>query len=316
MKERFYSFNNYLKGVFGQRVHRLSLDAGFSCPNLDGTLGSSGCIYCNNRGFSRYAYTDTALESQIEGSIKFYNKRYGVKKFIAYFQAFTNTYASMENLSQAYEVIRRYPQIVGLTISTRPDCVNEEKIKLIFQYSKDYLVWIEYGLGSTQEHLLRAINRNHSYQDFLKALKLARSYGVNVGVHLILGLPSQTHSEMLEDAKRLASLDIQGIKFHVLHVLKDTPLEKMYQSKKVNLLAKEEYVKAAADFLERIPQSFVILRLVSDAPAQYLVAPSWINRKQEAIEAIKKELEKRGTYQGYYLKNSLQKHESISCKNQ
>ncbi|UCG35016.1 MAG: TIGR01212 family radical SAM protein [Candidatus Omnitrophota bacterium] len=314
MKDRFYSFNNYLKKMFGERIHRLSLDAGFSCPNLDATLSSQGCIYCNNRGFSRFAYTNSALESQIEESIEFYNQRYGVKKFIAYFQAFTNTYASLEELSKAYEVIKKYPEIVGLTISTRPDCVDEEKIKLISQYTKDYLVWIEYGLQTTHNHLLENINRNHTYEDFLKAFRLTRNYGINVGVHLILGLPSQNHNQILEDAKELASLDIQGIKFHVFHVLKDTPLEKMYEQKRVNLLDKEEYVKIVCDFLERIPRFFVILRLVSDASDKYLVAPSWINRKQEVIEAIKKELEKRETFQGYRLTDSMKTHESTGCK--
>ncbi len=314
MKDRFYSFNNYLREKFGQRIHRLSLDAGFSCPNLDGKLSTEGCIYCNNRGFSRFAYTNTAIESQIEKSIEFYEKRYGVKKFIAYFQAFSNTYADLKRLDQTYAVIKKYPQIVGLAISTRPDCIDEDQIKLISQYNKDYLVWIEYGLQTTHDELLKKINRNHTYQDFIEALNLTRNYGINVGVHLIFGLVSQTEEQILEDATKLSSLDIQGLKFHLLHVLKDTPLEKMYKQGKVSLLSKDDYVKIVCDFLERIPQSLVILRLVSDAPNQYLVAPSWINQKQEVIEAIKKELERRGTCQGYYLDNPAQKHESISCK--
>jgi len=198
MKERFYSFNNYLKGVFGQRVHRLSLDAGFSCPNLDGTLGSSGCIYCNNRGFSRYAYTDTALESQIEESIKFYNKRYGVKKFIAYFQAFTNTYASMENLSQAYEVIRRYPQIVGLTISTRPDCVNEEKIKNIAKF---------FDLISKFSHIAKI---DHVPQ-FIEQLDLLMEAGDD---------PSQDEYESLDNACQVLTFHkAKGLEFPVVFMV-------------------------------------------------------------------------------------------------
>ena len=301
MQGRFYSFNNYLKEKFGQRVHRISIDAGFDCPNLDGTLDKDGCLYCNNKAFGTFARVKRTVKEQIEESIQFYSERLRVKKFIAYFQSFTNTYANLQILREKYDIIKKFPQIVGLAISTRPDCVDEEKIKLISKYRKDYLVWVEYGLQTTHEHILHKINRQHTYKDFLHALELSRKYGINVGVHMILGLPLATYEDMIEDARRLSKLDIQGIKFHILHILKDTGLEKMNRRRELNLLSRPEYVRIVCDFLERIPSFWVILRLVSTAFSDYLVAPSWINEKAQVIEDIKKELKRRGTYQGYYL---------------
>ncbi len=180
MNERFYSFNRYLREKFGEKVQRISLDAGFSCPNLDGTLSDNGCIYCNNQGFSPYSRSAKGVSEQIKESIDFYRKRRKINKFIAYFQAFSNTYADLKVLSHNYDIIKEFPQIVGLFIATRPDCVDEAKIKFIAGYKKQYLVWLEYGLQTTHNHILKAINRNHSYEDFLKALKLSRKYGLNV----------------------------------------------------------------------------------------------------------------------------------------
>jgi len=302
MEEYFYSFNRYLKEKFGQRVHRISIDAGFNCPNIDGTLSNYGCIYCNNKGFAKYAGSSKTIEEQIEESMLFYRKRMGVNKFIAYFQAFTNTYADMETLHLRYDTIRKFPDIVGLFISTRPDCVDKEKISLIAQYLNDYLVWIEYGLQTTDNSILRKINRNHTYEDFLRAYELTRKNHINVGVHMILGLPSQEYEGMMQDAERLSHLDIQGIKFHVLHVLKDTQLESLYKNGEIRLLSKNEYVKIICDFLERIPSSFTILRLVSTAREDYLVAPNWINRKITLKEEVNQEFKRRRTYQGYLVR--------------
>lgn len=300
MAERFYSFNKYLKEKFGERVHRISIDGRFSCPNIDGTLSDQGCIYCNNKGFAKYAGTPKSIEEQIEESIIFYRKRMGVNKFIAYFQAFTNTYADIETLQERYDTIRKFPDIVGLFISTRPDCVDKEKLSLIAQYSNDYLVWIEYGLQTTHNRILKQINRNHTYEDFLNAYDLTRSYDINVGVHVILGLPSQQYEETMQDADRLANLDIQGIKFHVLHILKDAPLEVLYKVEKIQLLTRDEYVKIICDFLERIPQTVAILRLVSTALKNYLVAPGWINNRGILKEEINQEFKRRETYQGCF----------------
>lgn len=299
MANKFYPFSQYLKNKFGERVHRVSINAGFKCPNLDGALSADGCIYCNNKAFGIYANADKLVEDQINESIKFYRERFGVKKFIAYFQSFSNTYADTKILKKRYDIIRRFPEIVGLAISTRPDCIDQEKIELISQYQKDYLVWVEYGLQTTHNRLLNSINRNHTYEDFLTAVKLSRDYEINVGAHVILGLPNATRDQMEEDAQRLAKLDIQGIKFHVLHVLKGTRLESMYQRNEIKLLERDAYIKILCDFLEIIPSSMIILRLISTAFKDYLIAPKWINDKNEVIKQLNREFDTRKTYQGY-----------------
>ncbi len=297
-KPYFYSFNNYLRDKFGERVHRIGIDAGFSCPNLDGTVSDLGCVFCNNRAFVKFAGQRKSVEEQIEESMAFYRRRMGVRKFVAYFQAFSSTHADVETLRRKFDVIRKYPDIVGLFISTRPDCVDAHKISLIAGYQSDYLVWIEYGLQTTHDRLLRAVNRQHTFGDFLRAREMARAAGINVGVHMILGLPSQSRADMMIDADRLARLDIQGVKFHVLHVLKDSPLEELYNKREVELLSMEEYASLVCDYLERIPAGVTVLRLVSTAAPEYLVAPSWINDKAAVRNGIEKEFEKRGTRQG------------------
>jgi len=299
MRTQINSFNTYLRGKFGRRVQKISVDAGFNCPNLDGTLSKNGCIYCNNKAFGVYAGSGKSITEQIASSIEFYKKRMKVDNFIAYFQSFTNTYSDLKRLKENYDAIKKSPEIVGLFISTRPDCIDEEKLQLIVGYKKKYLVWIEYGLQTTHNRLLKVIKRNHTYEDFLNALALTRKYDINVGVHLILGLPSETRHDVIEDARRISSLDIQGVKFHVLHVLRGTKLEKYYQKGKIKLLGKKEYIGMICDFLEIVPPDLVILRLVSDAPSEYLVAPAWINQKVKVIEEINQELRRRGRFQGF-----------------
>lgn len=299
MKEPYYSFNRYLRGIFKERVHRISIDAGFDCPNLDGHLSNEGCIYCNNKAFGTYVRKNIDVSEQIKQSIQYYSKKLGVKKFIVYFQSFCNTYSDVKTLKERYDVIKDFPEIVGIFISTRPDCIDEEKIRLISSYKDNYLVWMEYGLQTTHNDLLAAINRGHTYEDFLSALALTRKYNINTGVHMILGLTA-CYEKIMEDAKRLASLDIQGIKFHVLHVLKETKLHKIYQEDKITLLSESEYVKIICDFLERTPQDKVVLRLVSSASQEHLIAPLWMNKKNEVILKINKEFALRNTWQGIY----------------
>jgi radical SAM protein (TIGR01212 family) len=205
-------------------------------------------------------------------------------------------------LKEKYDIIKKFPQIIGLTVSTRPDCIDEDKIKLIASYANDYLVWVEYGLQTTQERILKLINRNHTYENFLNTLQVSRKYNLNVAVHVILGLPTQTHKEIIEDALRISKLDIQGIKFHVLHVLKGTYLDKLYEMGQFKPLPEKDYVNIICDFLERIPREIIVLRLVSNASKDYLVAPFWINEKQRVIENINRQFLKRKTYQGYLCK--------------
>ncbi|MBF0494615.1 MAG: TIGR01212 family radical SAM protein [Candidatus Omnitrophica bacterium] len=300
---RYYSFNNYLRAKYGCRVHRLSLDAGFTCPNKDGKVGSGGCIFCNEQAFSVFAGKKLSLDAQIGESMEFARKRYGAEKFIAYFQNGSGTYGSTETLKQKYDTIRKYEDIVGLFISTRPDCIDEKNLDLIAEYLKDYEVWIELGLQTVHDRTLEFINRGHTFKQTEEAIQAIADRGIKVAVHLIAGLPGETADDMLETVKTIAKLPVAGVKFHVLHVLRDTPLENYYKQGKINLLDEGKYVNIISDLLAHIPKDWVILRLVSDANRKVLVAPDWVLRKQEIVEKIEKQLIKSGLCQGKLLED-------------
>jgi radical SAM protein (TIGR01212 family) len=292
----YYSFSTYLKERFHAKVKRLSLDAGFSCPNKD-EKGNGGCIFCNELGFSRYAGENKPLKDQIEESIGFARKK-GAEKFIAYFQNATNTYAEPARLKEAYDIIRGYPDIVALSISTRPDCVDDEKLDLIRSYARDYEVWVEYGIQTIHDRTLKNISRGHTFARSEEAITKTAGKGVKVGAHVILGLPGETTENMVETARKLSELPVSGVKLHVLHVLKGTPLEEMYARGEVRLLERDEYVNIACDFLENLRPDCVIMRLVSDANKEFLVAPEWINEKLPVINQIESEFSVRKTHQG------------------
>lgn len=292
----YYSFNSYLRERYGCKVKRISLDAGFSCPNKDGTAGSGGCIYCNELAFSHFAAAGFTLKEQIETSLE--RQRPLAGKFIAYFQNATNTYADPAKLKAVYDVIREYPEIVGLFISTRPDCVDDEKLDLIESYKNDYEVWIEYGVQTVNDTTLRAINRGHDFRASEEAIEKTARRGIKVAAHVILGLPGETREDMLRTADKLSALPVSGIKLHVLHVLTRTALADMYAAGKVRLMEMDEYVSATCDFLEHTNPECVILRLVSDANKDVLIAPLWINNKLDVIRRIDEEFARRGTTQG------------------
>ncbi|MBU1128239.1 MAG: TIGR01212 family radical SAM protein, partial [Candidatus Omnitrophica bacterium] len=294
----YYSFNNYLGDRFGAKVRRLSLAAGFTCPNRDGTLSNEGCIYCNEEGFSPFVAKDLSLARQIEESMAFAVKRYGAEKFIAYFQNATGTYAPVAKLKETYDIIRDYPDIVGLFISTRPDCIDSSKLDLIKRYTDEYEVWIEYGIGTVHDGTLEALNRKHTFAESRSAIEKTAERGIKVGVHVILGLPGETASDMMETACRISDLPVSGVKFHVFHVLVNTRLEAMFASGKIKLLDMEEYVSIISGFIERLPRECVVLRLVSDAKKEFLVAPEWMRHKENVISSIRKRLEELDTYQG------------------
>ncbi|KJJ85693.1 radical SAM protein, family [Candidatus Omnitrophus magneticus] len=283
----YYSFNDYLKQKFHTRVHRLSLNAGFSCPNRDGALDNKGCIYCNENAFSHFhGETIPSIETQIEKSMTFARERFNAKKFIAYFQNGSNTYASIETLKKTYDIIKKFPDIAGLYISTRPDCVEEEKLNLIKTYTKDYDVWIEYGLQTFHNKTLELINRRHTPEQSISAIKTTAEKGIKVAVHIILGLPGETTYDMLKTGEEISKLPISGIKFHVMHVVKNTALEKMYFQGKIKLLELNEYANILATFINLLRENTVIMRLVSTAKMDTLIAPEWINQKHAVQKAV------------------------------
>ncbi len=283
----YYSFNKYLQDKYGCRVQRLSLNAGFTCPNRDGTLSDEGCIFCNEEGFAAFSSKNTpSLQDQINTSIEFAEKRYKAKKFIVYFQTGSSTYASLNELRETYEIIRKYPDVVGLYISTRPDCIDDEKLDLLELYARDYEVWVEYGIQTVHEKTLMAINRKHTFIQAEDAIKRTDARDIKVGAHIILGLPGESAGDMLKTAEVISGLPVAGVKFHLFHILKGTKAEKLYNEGKVDLLDREEYVNIVGDFIERLGRKCVILRIISGADKQVLVAPLWMNDKQSIIRAV------------------------------
>ena len=297
--KRYYPFSEYLKERFGCKVYKVTIDAGFTCPNRDGTLGWEGCTYCNNRGFSANTRgTPVPIGEQVEQGMAFMRKRYKAEKFIAYFQAYTNTYAPVDTLRACYDAALVSDDIVALSIGTRPDCVEEPVLDLIEIYRDAYEVWVEYGLQSIHDDTLDRVNRGHDYAMFLDALERTKRRGLKMCVHVILGLPGESHAAMMATARAISHMDIDSLKIHLMHVLKDTPLEKDLREGRFTPLEFDEYIELVCDFLEYVSPDISIQRLTADGPRSILLAPKWATQKRKTLAAIDAELERRGSCQG------------------
>lgn len=297
--KRYNLFSSYLKKKFNEKVYKVTLDAGFSCPNRDGTLSSSGCIFCDDSGsFSQAHSNKLDVEKQLEVGMETLKKRFKAKKFLSYFQAYSNTYKPVDKLKLLYDKALTPDDVVGLSIGTRPDCVDDEKLDLIASYSKTKEVWLEFGLQSANDKTLKMINRGHDYKCFEKAYLKAKDRNINVCVHVILGLMNETYDEIMYTAKTLAKLNVDGIKFHMLCVLKNTQLEKIYNKNKFELLNEDEYVDLVCDFLEVLPPTTTIHRIAGNGLNKLLIEPHWIMNKFETLNKIDRTLEKRNSYQG------------------
>jgi hypothetical protein len=298
-KPRYNKFSDYLKERFGEKVYKVSVDAGFSCPNRDGKLSEEGCVFCDNRTFNAYfGHKPVPLKEQIANGIKFGGSRYRAKKFLVYFQANTNTYASIEELKNIYDTINEFSNVVGLMIGTRPDCIDENILDLIESYSVNYEVWLEYGLQSIHDKTLKLINRNHTYKDFLKAYELTKGRNIKICPHVILGLPHESNSDMLETAKEIARLKPDAVKIHPLHIVKGTALEKIYKKDKFKIYSLGEYFDLLIEFLRRLYPKTIIARLTADCPRKLLVEPFWLEEKARFIQLLDKEMAKRKVFQG------------------
>lgn len=303
---RYYPFSRYLRSRYGCRVHKVTIHAGFTCPNRDGTRGYGGCTFCNNAGFSPNARTDAAMvREQIQRGIEQTRRRSKATKFIAYFQAYSNTYAPVDHLQALYDEAWKFPEVVGLSIGTRPDCVDPEKIALISGYSARGEVWLEYGLQSTHDVTLKSINRGHGYREFLDAIEMTRDRGIRICAHTVLGLPGETREMMLDTHRRLAALPIDGIKIHLLHIMRDTVMAAQYQRGEITLLGRQEFVDLVCDVLEVLPPTMVIQRMHADAPSDVLVAPPWCLDKAGVLDDIRRTLASRDTWQGKALGHGL-----------
>lgn len=301
MHNRYHDLNTYLRSMFGCRVQKIAVDAGLSCPNRDGTLATGGCIYCNARGSGTGAHNRRlSITEQLIRGKKWLFKRYKAKKFIAYFQSFSNTYAPVETLEQLYEEALSVAGIVGLSIGTRPDCVDEDILDLLASYTRQHLIWVEYGLQSVHDVTLARINRGHTFRSFRQSVAATRERGINVCAHVILGLPGETREQMLETARTLAELGINGIKIHLLYVVKGTPLETLYHDGEYQCLEQQTYVDLVCRFIELLPPEVVIQRLTGDPHPDELVAPAWSLDRNQTFALIKDKLEREDSWQGKF----------------
>jgi radical SAM protein (TIGR01212 family) len=298
-ESRYYAFSRFLRERFGTKVFRVTVDGGFTCPNVDGSVAVGGCVYCDNRSFSpNRRQPRIPIREQVRRGIESLSRRYEADHFLAYFQAATNTYAPVEKLRRLYDEALDHPQVVGLMIGTRPDCVPEPILDLVEGYARDRYVCLELGLQTIHDRSLDWMNRGHHFDAFVDAVHRCRGRGFDVCAHVILGLPRETHADMMATADALAGMPVQAVKIHNLHVVRDTPLVDQYRAGSVRLFELDEYVGVVCDFLERLPPHMVIHRLQGDAPPDYLVAPAWCLDKQAVLSGIRAELERRGTAQG------------------
>ncbi|MGC8965395.1 MAG: TIGR01212 family radical SAM protein [Caldimicrobium sp.] len=303
-KTLYYSLNQFLKEKFGEKVRKIPLDAGFTCPNRDGTKGKGGCIYCDLKGSGTGLGQRLSLKEQIEFFLERFKKR-SYQKFIAYFQSFSNTYGPLLKLKETYRIILNYPEIVGLAIGTRPDCIDKEVIKLLKEFQHlGYYLWIELGLQSKHNQTLKLINRGHTFEDFLSAYYLLKEEEIPVVVHIIFGLPKEDREMMLETVETLSELKPEGIKFHALYILEGTPLSELYKAGQVRELSLEEYRSLVGEALSLLPRYTVIHRLTSDPPKEGLLAPLWLLDKNKVLNAITDYMKEKGLYQGKFYKTS------------
>jgi len=296
---RYNDLNTYLRKTFGCRVQKVPIDAGMTCPNRDGTISTGGCSYCNARGSGTGAHArGLSVTDQLTEGIARMAKRYKAKKFLAYFQSFSNTYGPIDRLRALYEEALAVEEVVGLSIGTRPDCIDTPVLDLLAGYSREYLVWIEYGLQSALDSTLRRINRGHDFSCFKRAVEATRNRGINICAHVILGLPGERKADMLQTARALSALGINGIKLHLLYVVKGTSLDARHREGRYRCLGQEEYADIVCDFLELLPGDVVIQRLTGDPHPDELVAPLWSLRKAETLSLIHDTLAQRDSWQG------------------
>ena len=304
---RYNAFPDYFKILFGSRIQKLSLDAGFTCPNRDGTKGTGGCTYCNNNAFSpSYCSSGESVRQQIEKGIEFHRKRYRkAGTYLAYFQTYSNTYAPISQLKALYENALEHPLVKGLVIGTRPDCIDEEKLSYLKELSSTHYIAIEYGIESCYDRTLQRINRGHTFADAEKAVKLTSSYGINTGAHFIFGLPGESRDEMMASAAIISRLPLKTVKFHQLQIIKGTAMEKEYMQKPEDfqLFTLDEYITFFVSFLERLNPDIVVERFTGEAPPRFLSETRWgIKRTEQIVSLVEKRLEELDTWQGRFFK--------------
>ena len=297
--KRYHTLNYFLREKFGEKVFKISLDAGFSCPNRDGKVSKGGCIFCSERGSGDFAGDRRfSIERQFDEIKTMMNKKWKNGKYIAYFQAYTNTYGPIELLREKYEEAVNQEGVVALAIATRPDCLSEEVLDLIEEYSKKVYTWVELGLQTSNDETAKIINRGYDLSVFETAVKNLRKRNIDVVTHVIFGLPNENKEQMLNTIDYVAHSDIQGIKIHLLHVMENTPLEKFYNDGTLKLMDMDEYIDIICEAVTRLPENIVVHRLTGDGPRNLLIGPMWSLKKWEVLNAIDNTLKDRELYQG------------------
>lgn len=300
MEEKRYNlYSNRLKEQFGGRVHKISVDAGFGCPNREGGRGGDGCIYCDPSGSGSIGIDQRlSVAAQIEAGKEVMQRKYKAQRFIAYFQPYSNTYAPVSTLRRLYDEALGVEDVVGLAIGTRPDCLSDATLDLLADYAKRTDLWLELGLQTSHDLTLQRLRRGHDYACFLDALQRARQRQLRICAHLIIGLPGEGRNELLATTREMARLKIDGVKLHLLHILSGTELGDAYLRGEIPVLDQETYITLACDVIEGLHPETVIQRLTGDGPRSRLLAPLWSLNKWEVLNAIDAELERRGTRQG------------------
>lgn len=297
--KRFFSLNYFLRNKFQSKVFKISLDAGFSCPNRDGKISKTGCIFCSERGSGDFAGNrNFSIKHQFEDIKQMMKKKWKNGKYIAYFQAYTNTYASVDVLKEKYNEAISQENVVGLAIATRPDCLDEDILRLLEEFSKKIYTWVELGLQTSNEKTAIKINRGYNLKVFERAVKNLRKINIDVVTHIIFGLPGETKEDMLNTIKYISNQDIQGVKYHLLHLMKNTPLVDFYNRGELKFLDYDEYIDIICSAIAITPSNIVIHRLTGDAPRNLIIGPMWSLKKWEVLNAIDRTLEERGVYQG------------------
>lgn len=301
MLNRYLNYNMVLKDELSERVQKISINAGFTCPNRDGSKGTGGCTYCNNQTFSpEYCKPINSVSRQVEEGIEFFRYKYRNQHYLAYFQSYTNTYAPIEKLISLYEEALSHSQVVGLVIGTRPDCINDELLDYFSDLSKRYYIMIEYGVESTCDKTLELINRGHNYACSVEAIRKTAERGIRTGAHLILGLPKETQEIILGHADEISKLPLTALKLHQLQLIHGTKMTQQYKENPdwFHLYEVDEYVDLAINFIERLNPRIAIERFLSQSPSELLLAPDWRLKNYEFTEKIKKRLSERDTWQG------------------
>jgi len=300
--KRYNNYTAFIRETFGERVQKISLNTGFTCPNRDGSKGIGGCTYCNNNTFSpNYTKASKSIKQQLDEGIAFFSKKYKSQKYLAYFQSYTNTYADYDLVKTLYRTAIEHPDVVGLVIGTRPDCINENIINYLSEISKKYFVSLEFGVESTLDKTLLEINRCHTYQETIDAYEMAKNKGLHLGAHIIMGLPGESREEILNHARIISKLPIKTLKLHHLQIVKHTMMAIQYKNNpdRFNLFDSEEYIDFITEFIALVRPDIILERFISESPQNLLVAPKWNGLKNfEIVDKIDKKLKEKNLWQG------------------